>query len=554
MYDREKIVEFPSHSIEVRRESPIQIPIKINRPKTVSKLIEITSNPIKEMGVETLQKATIDQNRYSFLEYIDVGVRDDFETGDNPFGLKNMVRTRELSKTGAYSARTKSITHRQTITETIKLSLKSKMRLSFDYTVSSEKGWDHFRGFLNGQSIFSISGTVSWSTFTRELDKGNYELKFTYSKDGSVSRGLDGGFIDNLSLNFVSGVKYLIESGGVALTYTDKWEEAGEIENIEQTGMNSLKHIPLDAYKELGKEINIVYLAYRTMPLFIKAKEHLPFRYTIELLDNVIQGWSQEVDSNQQVDVLVFSSDLYQTNRADLQVNLEIGGNIYTESIELFINSHPPDVSIDVKGLNVKVTIDDQDQDLVKYKIMINKKNIFPLAAGFSEYMEPPIYYDKTITSRDINIGSSNEISVISKDYHGKVGESHVTFEGKYVGLMFSDENGEYYSTDLGQVLMYLQMRPKMMAGSSTLIEKIRLTNTYEFPVTNIRLSSSRNLADSSILFSKTKTPFTANKELNFFEVTLNNDEYIDFFVRVSSTHKARSGGEFNIIVDAEGV
>lgn len=70
--------------------------------------------------------------------------------------------------------------------------------LSFWYKVSSEPNWDKFKFYLNGVEMGSWSGEVGYSQFVVSLTPGNHTLKWEYSKDGSVDRGIDAAFVDDV--------------------------------------------------------------------------------------------------------------------------------------------------------------------------------------------------------------------------------------------------------------------------------------------------------------------------------------------------------------------
>ena len=72
--------------------------------------------------------------------------------------------------------------------------------LSFSWNVSSESGYDKLIFYIDGESKDVISGTAGgWAEKTYDLDSdGIHTLKWTYSKDGSVSRGDDCGWIKDV--------------------------------------------------------------------------------------------------------------------------------------------------------------------------------------------------------------------------------------------------------------------------------------------------------------------------------------------------------------------
>lgn len=71
-----------------------------------------------------------------------------------------------------------------------------------EYGVSSESGYDYFKLTQNGTQIFRISGTSSDSYKTISANAGD-SLVFSYTKDGSESRGSDCGYVYTMEFTAV---------------------------------------------------------------------------------------------------------------------------------------------------------------------------------------------------------------------------------------------------------------------------------------------------------------------------------------------------------------
>ena len=84
---------------------------------------------------------------------------------------------------------------------TITLTSVKDDSITFYKNVSSEEDYDFFRFYIDGQSVESISGTSnSWSRSAHFVPEGTHTFKFSYEKDGSVNRGSDCAWIDDLKL------------------------------------------------------------------------------------------------------------------------------------------------------------------------------------------------------------------------------------------------------------------------------------------------------------------------------------------------------------------
>lgn len=86
--------------------------------------------------------------------------------------------------------------------------------ISFYKKVSSESNYDFFRFYIDGQEAEQLSGTDNeWSRSAYAISAGTHSFKFSYEKDGSVNRGSDCAWIDNIKLPFSGELRqYLIDS------------------------------------------------------------------------------------------------------------------------------------------------------------------------------------------------------------------------------------------------------------------------------------------------------------------------------------------------------
>ena len=79
---------------------------------------------------------------------------------------------------------------------------KEAGKISFDWKVSSESGYDKLNVTLNGTSIVSNKSGIQSSSYNATLAANtNYTLIFKYTKDSSVNSGEDKATITNLRIN-----------------------------------------------------------------------------------------------------------------------------------------------------------------------------------------------------------------------------------------------------------------------------------------------------------------------------------------------------------------
>jgi len=74
-------------------------------------------------------------------------------------------------------------------------------QLSFWWKVHSEFGFDYLSVYLDGQLQTQISGIVDWQYQILDITQGVHQVRWHYSKDGSVSIFPDAGWLDDVVLH-----------------------------------------------------------------------------------------------------------------------------------------------------------------------------------------------------------------------------------------------------------------------------------------------------------------------------------------------------------------
>jgi hypothetical protein len=205
---------------------------------------------------------------------------------------------------------------------------------------------------------------------------------------------------------------------------------------------------------------------------------------------------------------------------------------------------------INVQYINGSIVgaITDPDSDLIQYKLLINNKQVYPLN-DYTEF-EQVANVNYQINRNDILINKSNIVTIVAQDNFGGYITQDISFIGNYVGLMFMDENQEFYSTDIGELLKYLDFGT-ITLGQITDPIKILVQNKYGFKIKDINLFASNTLPNVSIELSKEENPFIATDNLILEkEYAINEIDY--FYIRLNTSISANSvNGEFKIYAKA---
>ena len=114
-------------------------------------------------------------------------------TGANNFALQSIY-----THGGTYAARSGALLDNQMCTMT--MNVVGPTKVSWWWMVNSETNYDFLQYLIDGVvQTTKISGTVGWTQVTGVvIPSGAHTLGFRYSKDVSVSVGLDAGMIDDI--------------------------------------------------------------------------------------------------------------------------------------------------------------------------------------------------------------------------------------------------------------------------------------------------------------------------------------------------------------------
>jgi len=212
-------------------------------------------------------------------------------------------------------------------------------------------------------------------------------------------------------------------------------------------------------------------------------------------------------------------------------------------------------INVDLSGLTLTGQVDDADMTRVQYRVILNDEPYYPADGAFTPLSSPPLNIDLTIQSSDVKIGDWNTIKVEFQDYFGTMDYWEARFIGKYAGLMFMDTDGKYYSSDVGQVLQYLDFG-QILTGQITPSYEVKLKNDYGFDVKNVELAinTSKFAQGLEVQLAGVDRQFDNETRLKLGDLA--NEAETSFFIRMVSSVTAipNDNKDFNIVVTAQRV
>ncbi len=187
-----------------------------------------------------------ESGNFSTYEWQLSGNADWFVTNSNPYQ-------------GTYCAQSGDIENSQTSVLEVTREITDNGTISFYWKVDSESNWDYLKFYLDGTLIDEISGSVGWTQITTNVSSGSRNFKWEYYKDGSVTTGLDTGWIDNIV--FPPTVTYDNDLAGMSIT-GNTVINAGNTENYD-ISVKNVGNIPQNAYtvklyKNNDEELNSI--------------------------------------------------------------------------------------------------------------------------------------------------------------------------------------------------------------------------------------------------------------------------------------------------------
>lgn len=209
-------------------------------------------------------------------------------------------------------------------------------------------------------------------------------------------------------------------------------------------------------------------------------------------------------------------------------------------------------------GHKYTFNIADIDGDMIKYRTVLNGKEIEAESALFTV----PFSHTTVMDTRDILIDDINTLVITITDSVGGITTITEEFIGEYDGLMFADENGNYLTTDLGDLIKYLDFGV-IIAGTNSLAKEVQVINKTQAAISTIGILGPRDInghhqvdcdVDGNMygnshvegnIYAKLSLDDSFTTPVDTLSLRdLNPDEKTSFFVKIMSMDKS-TGGDF---------
>ena len=315
----------------------------------------------------------------------------------------------------------------------------SSTLLSFDWSVSSESGWDWFNVYINGSQVLNLSGVDS-DTYSQNIS-GDLTIKFEYIKDSSYQENDDQGYIRNLNIGMLTNLEQEDLSG-----WTLTGSQQPQLVDIQGESWLMFDNITDSQYCQM--ERTFTAFEYQGGELFLNLIYISQSVNTLKLTDKI---YIQNVNSESIKHIIQFDTqNIYQNNPPEIIINNQkIYGDIeYITDQEFQVFPIKPSVRMDLSkqsftdlqiGDGSQQVIDwDQNQDLLnitstnpsRFKIRFNN-NSNTINFNPDNFQDPIHTHDMSdITSGILSIasgGTNNSIMNTINQYIAYDGTSLYT-------------------------------------------------------------------------------------------------------------------------------
>ena len=303
--------------------------------------------------------------------------------------------------------------------------------------------------------------------------------------------------------------------------------------------------------------------------LLVTGLRPVKYSYRIYFNNNELKAVNN-ITEDREDSILITYADF--NNFVDGKIKIEIlyENLTYVKEYNLqLVNTQPNIIFGDIINNKLDITITDAESDKIRLNIKLNGKNYYPSNGGFTDYVSTPYFYSTYIPSDLLNINPqdfetpNNIVTVTVQDEYGAEIQMHKAFVGEYVGIMFVDEQNEFYSDDTNNYIddaniLKEQYLGNIRAGTQGDKKITYLLNKTRFKLTNIKLQlNTVGIPEQTyVRISKDfSTDFNDMTEaIDFGDLELDVGQKLPFFVQASTEVLSLGGGYYYIDVIADPV
>ncbi|KLU54825.1 hypothetical protein EL84_22125 [Paenibacillus sp. VT-400] len=292
---------------------------------------------------------------------------------------------------------------------------------------------------------------------------------------------------------------------------------------------------------------NVIFEAY------VKDEPTDLMTYRVLLNDIVVNDWTVSGYNSPLTVRRSFRAD--QLNIGSNTITIEVKDNYKTNtevvsgtSTVTKVNTKP-ELTVDMKGNTLNILMQDADGDMVRFRVLLNGEQVIP-ESGYSAPFPSPLAVTYTLPKKKTITNQINTVRVEVIDSAGDISEWSSTGVLGYSGLMFKDASSNFYTTDFGVLLKYLDVGVLYAREQSGIFE-VFVENTLGYPVKNVEIKALQgdlHPTNEKVEVSLSNAPFAPESGLLYPDTYVTGDT-LKFYVRLTMNDDAVGGGNFKIKV-----
>lgn len=335
------------------------------------------------------------------------------------------------------------------------------------------------------------------------------------------------------------------DSTNPTINFTGKIDVINKFDNVNILGYSSIKDtkangevsgIPKDKYYKYRVTINDTT--------------------TIQNPDDILIDWQKDWITHDVTNTITIPAG-YVNKVNPYHINIDVkqfdDKRISSYGQVILYNQEPIFMLGAVSFNTLSVTIDDPDKDTIQYQIILNGEKIYPEDSEWSQHYQTPYPLIHKIDKSKIKVGVKNSCVVNVRDQFGAEASLDLSFVGTYDGLLFADENGEYYSLDPETILKRLDFGT-IIAGFDSNIAKVKLINQNSYKVKNIQVKLDKKEIQpyTDVLISKTGDDDFKPQDSLLYTQEIDSGEEVVFYVKIQTGMLAGGFSQFGIQAQAD--
>lgn len=266
-----------------------------------------------------------------------------------------------------------------------------------------------------------------------------------------------------------------------------------------------------------------------------------PVSYRVTINDtNELVPWTELSAGPKSIDITI-PAELSPVGSNTIKLE-SFDGITYGEPklLTLIRSNSIPAISGVMTGDMLLATIGDADNDTVRYRVLVNGE----VKQEWSDYMSSPATVNYRVAAQDVLYGVDNTIVIEAEDSMLETGSCSFPFVGDYYNLMFTDKDGNYYSSSQGTTIKSLDLGNFLINNSSEIYSVI-LKNTTGLTINDITVTANGTSGGVKIKYGSSRFGFEGT-DIYTVPVTMGHGDTHEFFIKAYCSDKNSVGN--NII------